>query len=145
MKDSPFLIWLGRAAAMASILAVFGGTFVYLEDLKYGTRQIHQQMMNRFDEKRNLDDRWLMQDTGDHAAILAAIQASHSDIISVMDDSEELLIARMLSTTESVKAQNAIIVTALADLSYRLGQHSCQDGSPPARRWQAGEIVGRRR
>ena len=122
-------MWFGRAAALASVVAVFVGTFVYLEDLKYGTRQINQHMMDRFDEKKSFDDRWLVQDTAENAAILAAVQAMHADILAVMDDSEELLILRMLSTTESVKAQNQIIVAALADLSYRLGQHSCQEGN----------------
>ena len=135
-KDSPFLTWLGRAAAVASVVAVFGGTFVYLEDLKYGTRQIHEQMMSRFDEKKSLDDRWLDQDTDDHAAILAAVldarraeQLTYADLVIILDRSEELLIARMLSTTESVNARNAIIISALADLSYRLGQHACQEGN----------------
>ena len=119
--------WLGRVAALASIIAVFVGTFMYLEDLKYSTRKLNEQMMNRFDEKEDMDDKWLASDANEYEKILSAILASHREQISAQDDSEELLIARMLSTTESVKAQNIIIVAALSDLSYRLGQHSCQE------------------
>ena len=129
MKEYPILLWLGRAAALATIIAVLVGTFMYLEDLKYSTARLYEQMTDRFDEKQALDDKWLVSDANEYAKILSAILASHSEQMNAQDDSEELLIARMLSTTESVKAQNQIIVVALADLSYRLGQHSCQEGN----------------
>ena len=110
-------MWFGRAAALASVLAVLVGTFVYLENLKYSTRELNDQMIQRFDQKQDLDDKWVIRDDNDHGAILKSVRDSHVVLVGI------------LSAIESVKAQNLIIIAALSELSYRLGQHSCQEAN----------------
>ena len=89
-------MWFGRAAALASVLAD-----LLVRCKSQVPRELNDQMIQRFDQKQDLDDKWVIRDDNDHGAILKSVRDSHVVLVGI------------LSAIESVKAQNLIIIMPL--------------------------------
>ena len=56
------------------------------------------------------------------ANILLQNQEHQTQFVGILDDSEELLIERMLTTTDEVQEQQRITVATLQDLHFKIGK-----------------------
>ena len=70
-------------------------------------------------ETRFADLRFNIQEMEERISL--RIETSRANTVDKLDDSEELLITRMISTTNEVKQQQHHVVNMMNSLNYRLG------------------------
>ena len=80
IDQHPLAKWLGVIIAFSSILATCVGAFLYLEDLRRETSDLHDELIEGFNDKKELDKTWLELDREDHADMIELGNQIRNDI-----------------------------------------------------------------
>ena len=80
IDDHPIVKWGAVLMAIATCVATAVGCFMYLEDLRRETSNLHSELIEGFDEKKELDQTWIDLDRKDHDAMIHLGKDIRSDI-----------------------------------------------------------------